>query len=204
MVQKTASLAPEATPSRTPRPSPVSTAFPDAASAPRMRKSRVPVMVLAALFMVGVAIGFYIHLGPSHLQAATQPAALLPTNTLASASDGPTAAPLETNPTDPVIAAVKPAKSTNDFKISDLAVERPKGTKGSKLTYVSGVVENLSDMQRFGVKIELELLDQRGAKIDSTSDYCDALGPHQTWPFRAQAHDPRSVQARVASIKEDN
>jgi hypothetical protein len=138
------------------------------------------------------------------MQAAAQPAAPLPTNTPSVLAVGPTHAPEQTNPAAPIPSTIKPAKSTNDFKIKDLAVQRPKGTKGSKLTYVVGEVENLSDVQRFGVKIELELLDQRGSNVDSTSDYCDTLGSRQTWAFRAQAHDPRSVQARVAGIKEDN
>jgi hypothetical protein len=208
-VQKTANVAPvarivpAAAPPRTPGPSPVSNKSAAAAPAKRTKKSRAPVLALAACGMAGVAaLVFYMR--PFHAQSATQLAASLLTNAPSSVDVAPTNPPEQTNPTAPIIAAVRPAKSTNDFKISDLAVQRPKGTKGSKLTYVTGVVENLSDVQRFGVKIELDLLDQRGTKIDSTSDYCDTLGARQTWAFRAQAHDPRSVQSRVVGIKEDN
>jgi hypothetical protein len=200
-VQKSTSVAPQAAPARTPRATAVPAKSPLAASTKRVKKSRAPVLALAACCAAGAAaFVVYQHRAAFHFTAATPLSASLPTN----ANVAPTPAPEQTNPTAPTITAVKPAKSTNDFKISDLAVQRPKGTKGSKLTYVIGVVENLSDVQRFGVKIELELLDQRGAKIDSTSDYCDTLGSRQSWTFRAQAHDPRSVQARVVDIKEDN
>jgi hypothetical protein len=213
IVQKAASPQPAATPTRTPSPPPAQSAPRAAtASAPRAatpaqntRKHSAPVLVLAVGCLAGAAaIGIYFHWGPSRVQAASQPVAHSPSNVPSSAPDAPNQALAETNPPTPITTTAKPAKSTNDFKISDLAVERPKGTRGSKLTYVIGSVENLSDIQRFGVKIELDLLDQRGVKIDSAMDYCDVLGSHQTWPFRAQAHDSRAFQARVASIREDN
>jgi hypothetical protein len=205
IIHKAADTVPTVTPPRAPAPFPAPSKPRPAVPEQRRRKSRAPVMLLAITCLAGAAvIGVYFHWGPSHVQTVSQPIALSPTNVTPSAPDALTQAPVESNPPTPVATTVKPAKSTNDFKIRDLAVERPKGTRGSKLTYVIGVVENLSDIQRFGVKIELDLLDQRGVKIDSTSDYCDVLGSHQTLPFRAQAHDPRAFQARVASIREDN
>jgi len=84
-----------------------------------------------------------------------------------------------------------------------MTFQRPKGTKGSKLIYVVGALENASAQQRFGVKLELDLLDRTGAKIDSTTDYCETLAARQTWSFRALVHDPRAVTAKLAGIKED-
>ena len=75
-------------------------------------------------------------------------------------------------------------------------------TDGSALTYAVGTVRNSSDRQRFGVKIELELMDDRDQKIGTASDYIAVLEPHADWAFRALLTQPKAVQAKVARIEE--
>ena len=84
-----------------------------------------------------------------------------------------------------------------------MTLQRAKGTKGARLSYVTGMVENSSTQQRFGVRLELDLLDPSGNKIDSATDYCEMLAPRQTWNFRAKVHDSRAVKAKLAGIRED-
>ena len=55
-----------------------------------------------------------------------------------------------------------------------------------------------------GVKLELELLNASGKKIDDVSDYRSTLGAGEIWKFRALAHDPTVVTGRLARIMEDN
>ena len=65
-----------------------------------------------------------------------------------------------------------------------------------------GTVKNNSDRQRFGVKIELDLLDAQDNKIGTTSDYIAILEPHKNWQFRALLTQPKAVKANVAKIEE--
>ena len=95
-------------------------------------------------------------------------------------------------------------KSIADLRVTELAVQRPRGTKGAKLIYAVGVLSNDSDLQRLGVRVEVDLFDGNGAKVDSATDYREALGPRQTWQFRALVHDDHAVTARVAAVKEDS
>ena len=75
-------------------------------------------------------------------------------------------------------------------------------TDGSALVHVVGTVKNNSDRQRFGVKIELDLLDAQDNKIGTASDYLAVLEPHQDWQFRALLTQPKAVKVRVARIEE--
>ncbi|HEX3798729.1 MAG TPA: FxLYD domain-containing protein [Verrucomicrobiae bacterium] len=100
-----------------------------------------------------------------------------------------------------VQAPVKPTrpKSPDDLKAG--AVELQK-TPGSSLIYAIGAVKNDSDYQRFGVKIELELLNKKGEKIGDTQDYKDIIEPRQEWQFHALVPDKRTASAKITSLKE--
>ena len=74
--------------------------------------------------------------------------------------------------------------------------------EGSALIYAVGTVRNNSDRQRFGVKIEPDLLDDQDHKIGTASDYIAILEPHQDWPFRALLTQPKAMEAKVAKIEE--
>ena len=89
------------------------------------------------------------------------------------------------------------------MKITQVALDQPKGAKGSRLVYVTGVLKNDSDHQRFGVRVELDLLDATGAKVGTATDYRQSLDPRATWQFRAIVTDRRATAAKLAGVKED-
>jgi hypothetical protein len=109
-------------------------------------------------------------------------------------------------PSTPTPAPARPtaAKNVQDLKFSVVQIQRPKGTRGSKLIYATGSVTNSSNAQRLGVKVEIDLLNERGEKIDNSSDYRPALQPGEVWNFRALAHDPQVATGVVARIIEEN
>jgi hypothetical protein len=75
-------------------------------------------------------------------------------------------------------------------------------TEGSALIYAVGTVRNNSDRQRFGVRIELDLLDNQDRKIGTAGDYIAVLEPHKDWQFRALLTQHKAVKANVAKIEE--
>jgi hypothetical protein len=95
---------------------------------------------------------------------------------------------------------VSPAKSITDLKVSPITIEK---AKGSSLVYAVGRLKNDSDHQRFGLNVELELTDARGAKLGVAKDYRNVLEPRQEWRFRALVLHPMAVSAKVAAIREE-
>ena len=76
-----------------------------------------------------------------------------------------------------------------------------RGAKG-ELIHARGTVQNLANQQRFGVKVELELLDAAGKTLATTSDYVSVFEPKSDWNFHAPVTDPKTVSARVTEIIE--
>ncbi len=70
------------------------------------------------------------------------------------------------------------------------------------IVHAVGKVQNLTRRPRFGVRIELELLDGTGSKVGEAKDYQSILEPDAEWPFRALVVDKRAVSAKVLTIKE--
>ena len=96
-------------------------------------------------------------------------------------------------------AAAAP-KSVEDFKVSKITLQK---TPGSSLVYAIGTLRNNSDSQRFGVRIELDLLDATGKKIGSTKDYVKVIEPRREWRFRALVLAPKTASVRVGKINEE-
>lgn len=119
-----------------------------------------------------------------------------------SAPSAPSATPPPANPT-PAVTTPKGPKLLGDLKITQVALDQPKGAKGSRLVYVTGVLKNDSDHQRFGVRVELELLDATTNKVGTATDYRQMLEPRATWQFRAIVTDRRATAARLVGVKED-
>lgn len=94
-------------------------------------------------------------------------------------------------PTDPFVA--------QGFRVAPVTLEQG---SGSSLRYVTGTITNASNRQRFGVKVELELLAADGGTVGRASDYQNVLEPMATWKFRALAVDKRTATARIVTIKE--
>ncbi|TAL01523.1 MAG: hypothetical protein EPO07_08225 [Verrucomicrobia bacterium] len=85
------------------------------------------------------------------------------------------------------------------FAAGDTALE--KAGSGS-LVYAVGSVTNLTDRRRFGVKVELDLMDRDGKKIGTAKDYRDTLEPRAAWRFKAMVMEARTESARLTSIAE--
>ena len=133
----------------------------------------------------------------------------LPSAPAPAAKQGTPAAPsapgVTPSPANSVPAATAPKgpKLLGDLKITQVALDQPKGAKGSRLVYVTGVLKNDSDHQRFGVRVELELLDATTNKVGTATDYRQMLEPRATWQFRALVTDRRATAAKLVGVKED-
>jgi hypothetical protein len=88
---------------------------------------------------------------------------------------------------------------TNDFQIGKITLKK---ANGSGLVYAQATVTNVTDRQRFGVKIELDLFNAQDDKIGSASDYLAVLEPHKAWQFNALLTEPKTVEAKLANIEE--
>jgi hypothetical protein len=130
-------------------------------------------------------------------------------NTISTAPAKPKTAATDSNPVSPaptetqaVVEAVpKPPKALSDLKVGEIQLQK---TKDSSLVYAVGTLKNESDSQRFGVKIELDLLDARDLKVGTAQDYLQVLEPRREWQFHALIITPKAVKAVVASIKEED
>lgn len=96
--------------------------------------------------------------------------------------------------------AVAVPKSPDDLKAGLVTLEKAKGTS---LVYAIGLLRNDSDHQRFGIKVEIEVIDAAGNKVGTARDYRAVLEPRQGWRFRALVLDKRAAAARLVSIEED-
>jgi hypothetical protein len=96
--------------------------------------------------------------------------------------------------------AVSAPKSSDDLKAGLVTLEK---TRGTGLVYAVGLLKNVSDHQRFGIKIEIEVIDAGGNKVGTAKDYRAVLEPRQEWRFRALVLDKRAAAARLVSVEED-
>jgi hypothetical protein len=99
----------------------------------------------------------------------------------------------------PERAANAKSVAVNDFAISDVKLEKK---PGSTLVYATGNVRNTANKPRFGVTVELDLLDSSGAKIGAAKDYKEALDPRAEWTYRALVVPKGVTSARVADVRE--
>ena len=126
--------------------------------------------------------------------------AMIAVNRLQRAADQRKAASSAANPQSTV--APKPADpfARAGFRVSTVTLEK---TSGSSLVYAVGTIRNETDRRRFGVKVEIELLDAGGSKVGAASDYQQALEAKAEWRFKALVLDAKAASARIAAIKED-
>lgn len=109
----------------------------------------------------------------------------------ATATAPPTNSEPPSEPNDPVVKA--------GFRASPITLEKGQGTS---LVYALGTLTNTENRQRFGVKLELELLDGAGQKVGSAKDYGQTIEPHGEWQFKALVVESKAKSARVASLSE--
>ena len=122
-------------------------------------------------------------------------------------------------------APVKPttassAKSIDDLKVSAITLQK---RAGSSLVYAIGSVRNESDVQRFGVRVELDLYDRAGTQImvkgkavkanngavtnaivaAKATDYVQVIEPRGQWRFRALVVVPNTASAKLSKVTEE-
>ena len=104
------------------------------------------------------------------------------------------------NQEEQALAAGIQTTTSNGFAVSAITLEEAPGTA---VLYAVGVLKNVTDHKRFGVKLELDLLDGGEQKVGTAADYQQVLEPESNWRFKALVTESKAVSARVASIKED-
>ncbi len=135
---------------------------------------------IAVVILVGGLIGAVVALKRAERLSARQKATLAPAN-----------AQTSPKPADPFAQA--------GFSVSPVTLETsPSGS----IVHAVGKVHNLTNRQRFGVRVELELLDSTGRKVGEAKDYQSILEPNAEWQFRALVVEKRAVAAKVLVIKE--
>jgi NhaP-type Na+/H+ or K+/H+ antiporter len=96
-------------------------------------------------------------------------------------------------------ASEDPARKAG-FRVGPISLEK---TPGSSLTYAIGTLTNTTNRQRFGIRIELDLLDASGQKIGTAKDYQQVIEPNGQWQFKALCVDSKAKSAQLAAVKED-
>lgn len=99
--------------------------------------------------------------------------------------------------TNPVIPDAVP--KFNDFDIGQITLKK---VEGSGLVYAVGTLRNKTDRQRFGVRVQMDVLDEQDTKIGSASDYIAVLEPRKDWQFRAMLTETKGVKVKLTSIEE--
>jgi hypothetical protein len=100
------------------------------------------------------------------------------------------AAPVPPTP-DPIAEA--------GFRVSEIKLEKAPGTS---LVHALGTVENLSAKTRYGVTVQLELLNAEGKKIGTTTDYQNAMEPGAKWTFQAPVVNSKAASGKVTGVLE--
>ena len=113
----------------------------------------------------------------------------------------PTTTPKPITPAPVIPKPVEPKINLPDG-LSASAVQIEKAPTGN-LKYAVGVIKNESTRQRFGVKVELELFDNKNVKLGVATDYQPVIEPQKEWRFRALVLDAKAVSVKLAGIKED-
>ena len=98
-----------------------------------------------------------------------------------------------------------PVTATQPKKLDDLNVGNPalEKAKSGSLVYAVGVLKNDSDHQRYGVRVEFELVDATGKTVGKASDYKDVIEPRKEWRYRALVLTKKAASARLVSVNED-
>ena len=118
----------------------------------------------------------------------------------ASLATNPLPVAQSTNATEPVAAPKPPELLTNDFAILPFKLEK---TTNSSLVYVTGIIRNMTTIQRFGVKVEFGLFDTNDNAVGSATDYQQVLEPHGEWRFKALVVYSKAASAKFDSIAEE-
>jgi hypothetical protein len=86
------------------------------------------------------------------------------------------------------------------FRVSPIKLEK---TQGTSLVHATGTVKNETGRKCFGVKIELDVLNNDGEKIGTAIDQISTFEPKAEWRFNALVFATKAASAKLSSIKED-
>lgn len=161
------------------------------------RKSKLSIVLIGVIGLLALGgigyIGYDKFLADHEVDAVTPPAARNPRTVKDGTSTKPEKAAEPATP--------KAAKAAGDLKSGPLILEKSKG--GSSLVYAVGTIRNESDHQRFGVKVEVDILDASGKPVGKATDYIQVIEPRKEWRFHALVLEDRAASAKIAAIKED-
>jgi len=101
----------------------------------------------------------------------------------------------------PASKPVPPPDPWHGLKAGPVSLEKQ---GDGRMIYAVGTVRNTSDHQRFGVKVELNVLDAQGEKLGSATDYTQVMEPGKEWKFKALVTDKKAATAKLIDIKEQN
>jgi hypothetical protein len=161
--------------------------------APRRKRSR-PILfaVLGCLAAVVAGMGFL-----AWKKSAGSPQEMTATAESSGQSSVPQIKPGQDSSPEDLASSVD---TWDGLRPSAITLEK---SNGSRLIYAMGTVHNQSSRQRFGVKVELDLLDAQETKIGSATDYIQVIEPGKDWKFRAMVTEPKAVRAKITAIKEE-
>src|SRR5258706_10794575 len=114
--------------------------------------------------------------------------------------------PVAVAPTNAVPAEPDDPATKAGFRVSAITLEKEKKsgtTVVSSLVHAVGTVTNPSAKRRFGVRVELDLLDAANRKIGTATDYASVIEPNSEWRFNALVLASKAASAKLAVIKED-
>ena len=86
-----------------------------------------------------------------------------------------------------------------NFSISPVTMEK---SDDGRRVYAVGTLKNLSDKQRFAVRVDLDLFAVSGAKLRGASDYIAVIEPGAAWNFKALVVDNRAARAVLVGVRE--
>jgi hypothetical protein len=154
----------------------------------RVARKRIYLTLAFFACLVAASVGayFYVNTRNSEPTTAPPPGPVRPSSANASGS-----APLP--PPKP------PPDLWHGLKASKVSLDN---SGNASLIYAIGTLTNETTRQRFGVKIQLDVLDAHKNKIGSATDYTDLIEPGKEWKFRAMVTDKNAKAAKLASVKE--
>lgn len=143
----------------------------------------------AAVVVAAAGIGVFLWL--KHTDVEMQPPQQNPGGITAPNGAAPIPTPKPIPPPDP----------WHGLKAGKVSLEK---SDDGRLVYAVGTVRNASDHQRFGVKVELDVIDAQGDKLGSATDYTQVMEPGKEWKFKALVTDRKAATAKLSDIKEQD
>jgi hypothetical protein len=91
------------------------------------------------------------------------------------------------------------AKLPAGLAVSPLALQQ---AVGEPTLCIAGAISNRLERQRFGIRVEFDLLDAAGRKLETKAYYQPVLEPNSGSHFKVPIDDPKAAAVKLVSIKE--